>query len=178
MNNSRRINSSSSVGSLSRSWLRVFMPRCMRLARASSARRSGMSSCRACLPHLSTADRKDRSAAMVTPPAPSSWRQSIKSRSTTALRFASFTLPSSRLSMASVASFVLPGSLVLLSLYLSIRSPKVAPLGTGAYPPAAMWFACASIWVAQSLASRLVAKVAARYMPALRIWARHLPDGN
>ena len=132
-----RVNSSS-VGSRSRWLLRVLNPRCFKLSRASSASRSFMSSWRACRPHRRTVERKDKSPEIVTPPAPSFIRSSMKSRSVRAFREARRTLPSLARSIARVAPLVLPGNFATVSVYLSIKSASVEPFGTGAKPPAAM----------------------------------------
>jgi hypothetical protein len=102
---------------------------------------------------------KLRSAAMVTPPAPASLRRSIKSRSTKELRLVSWTLPIWRFNISRVAAFVLSLDFFTVSVYFSIRSVTVAPLGMGENPEVAMWFAFDSMPADQSLASRLVSKV-------------------
>ena len=99
---------------------------------------------------------------MVTPPAPASLRRSIKSRSTKELRLVSWTLPIWRFNISRVAAFVLPFDFFTVSVYFSMRSVTVAPLGMGENPEVAMWFAFDSMPADQSLASRLVSKVVDR----------------
>ena len=137
--------------------LRVFRPRMLQaLARlrapggrkVQAAARDGPTSARP--------TGKHRSAAIVTPPAPALMRRSMKSRSTTALRLASFALPISRLSIARVAALVRPGVLAIGLAVLVDQVGERRPFGTGANPPPRCGGPAISTPAAQSFASRFL----------------------
>jgi hypothetical protein len=102
----------------------------------------------------------------------------MKSRSVTADREARGVRPISRFNISSVAAFVRPGIFATVSVYLSIKSVTVVPLGTGANPPGDDVIRLALDAAGPSLRLALLVERGAPIKAAATHCTRHLPLGS